>query len=75
MISNEMIPKSLTELHEVFERRTPSIAKHMSDVLRCLFQLALVRLSGKDDNTERKVVGRRSQEMSYRDIPLVETKN
>ena len=72
MISSEMTPQSLTELHEVFERRTVGIVKHMSVALWCSFQSALVRLSSMNENAKRKIVHRRSGEMSYRDIPLVE---
>ena len=72
MISSEMPPQSLTELHEVFERRTVGIVKHMSVALWCSFQSALVRLSSMNENAKRKIVHRRSGEMSYRDIPLVE---
>ena len=75
MISSEMTSQSLTELHEVFERRTLTIAQHVSDVLWCSLESALVRFSNTDENIQRKMGDRRSGEMSYRDIPLKKTKN
>ena len=68
MISTEMTSQCLTGLHDVFERRTPSIANQVSDILWRSFWSAPLCLSREGGNAEMKTAGRRSRDTSYREI-------
>ena len=72
ILSSEMAPQCLTELLDVFERRTPSITNDVSDFLWCSLQSAPLCFRNKGGNAERKIVDLRSGDTSYREIWLAE---
>ena len=64
-------PTVLSELHDVFERRTPSIANQVSDIPWISLQSAF-SLSSKGGNAARKTVDRRSGDTPFREICLAD---